>query len=116
MPAASCRLKSVLFAAASNGVPAISFWNQRIHSFEPTGGTLSGAWKVGFIGDSCGLSAVMWQLMQALTGLSTGPSRRPFQPRWVGGNSGLALIAVSLRSGLIFVTVGCLLVYLSPVS
>src|SRR5579859_7155328 len=111
MPPASCRLKSVLCALGLNGTPASSFWNQRIHSFEPTGGTLSGAWKVGFIGASCGLSAVMWQLMQALMGLSTGPSRRPFQPRCVGGNSlVLALMADSLRLGLILVTVGCLLV------
>src|ERR1700710_1966358 len=97
-------------------MPASSFWNQRIHAGEPTGGTLSLDWKVGFIGESCGASEVIWQLMHELSGLSAGPSSRPFQPRWVPGSSGFALIAVCFRSVLIFVTDGCLLVYVSPVS
>src|ERR1700678_1227249 len=102
---ASWRLKSLESVPLSKGVPHFTFWNQRIHASEPTGGGL--AWNSGFRGESSGYSAVMWQLMHELIGLSTGPLRRPFQPRWVGGSSFTsALIADSFRLRLIFVTMG----------
>src|SRR5205807_4236379 len=111
---AICRLKSVDSAPVSNACSSDLFWNQRIHSALPTAGTPGGVGlNSGDIWLSCGLSAVMWQLMHELRGLSTGPLSRPFHPRCVEGRSEVALMIDSLMSGLILVTFGVGLVYVS---
>src|SRR3954463_15638115 len=57
--------------------------------------------EIGSVGDDAGGG----QLMHELSGLSTGPFRRPFQPRWVGGRSSPGLTTVSFRSLLMGVAV-----------
>src|SRR5207244_1856504 len=79
--------------------------NQSIHSGELGGGFLLS--KNGVMSESFGYSAVEWQLRQELRGLSTGPFKRPFQPRCVGGSSLVSLMTVSLRPWLIIVLTGC---------